>query len=53
MPIPKQDPNATTAIDTVFEKLLSDIVSGVHRLARGCPPSASYRVSSRIAAHPA
>jgi GntR family transcriptional repressor for pyruvate dehydrogenase complex len=30
MPIPKQDPNATTAIDTVFEKLLSDIVSGVH-----------------------
>jgi DNA-binding FadR family transcriptional regulator len=30
MPIPKQDPNATTAIDQVFEKLLSDIVSGVH-----------------------
>jgi DNA-binding FadR family transcriptional regulator len=29
-PIPKPDPNATTAIDTVFEKLLSDIVSGVH-----------------------
>jgi GntR family transcriptional regulator, transcriptional repressor for pyruvate dehydrogenase complex len=30
MPIPKQDPHATTAIDQVFEKLLSDIVSGVH-----------------------
>jgi DNA-binding FadR family transcriptional regulator len=30
MPIPKPDPNATTAIDQVFEKLLSDIVSGVH-----------------------
>src|SRR5215211_192161 len=30
MPIPKQDPNATTAIDQVFEKLLSDIVSGTH-----------------------
>ncbi|HEU0032911.1 MAG TPA: GntR family transcriptional regulator, partial [Kofleriaceae bacterium] len=30
MPIPKADPNATTAIDQVFEKLLSDIVSGVH-----------------------
>jgi DNA-binding FadR family transcriptional regulator len=29
-PIPKPDPNATTAIDQVFEKLLSDIVSGVH-----------------------
>jgi DNA-binding FadR family transcriptional regulator len=30
MPLPKPDPNATTAIDQVFEKLLSDIVSGVH-----------------------
>src|SRR6185503_10698967 len=30
MPIPKTDPNATTAIDQVFEKLLSDIVSGAH-----------------------
>jgi DNA-binding FadR family transcriptional regulator len=29
-PIPKPDPNAITAIDQVFEKLLSDIVSGVH-----------------------
>src|SRR5262245_51715839 len=29
-PLPKTDPNATTAIDQVFEKLLSDIVSGVH-----------------------
>lgn len=30
MPLAKPDPNATTAIDQVFEKLLSDIVSGVH-----------------------
>src|SRR5262245_62143924 len=29
-PLPKTDPNATTAIDQVFERLLSDIVSGVH-----------------------
>ena len=29
-PIPKPDPNVTTAIDQVFERLLSDIVSGVH-----------------------
>ncbi len=30
MPVAKPDPNATTAIDQVFERLLSDIVSGVH-----------------------
>lgn len=30
MPVTKPDPNTTTAIDQVFEKLLSDIVSGVH-----------------------
>ena len=30
MAIPKPDPNAATAIDTIFERLLSDIVSGVH-----------------------
>jgi DNA-binding FadR family transcriptional regulator len=30
MAIPKVDPEATTAIDQVFEKLLSDIVSGTH-----------------------
>lgn len=29
-PLTKPDPNATTAIDQVFEKLLSDIVAGVH-----------------------
>jgi DNA-binding FadR family transcriptional regulator len=29
-PLTKPDPTATTAIDQVFEKLLSDIVSGVH-----------------------
>jgi DNA-binding FadR family transcriptional regulator len=30
MPLAKPDPNAPTAIDTVFERLLGDIVSGVH-----------------------
>lgn len=30
MALPKPDPNTTTAIDAVFEKLLADIVSGVH-----------------------
>ncbi len=30
MAIPKPDPNAVTAIDQIFERLLSDIVSGVH-----------------------
>jgi DNA-binding FadR family transcriptional regulator len=30
MALPQPDPNSTTAIDAVFEKLLSDIVSGVH-----------------------
>jgi GntR family transcriptional regulator, transcriptional repressor for pyruvate dehydrogenase complex len=30
MAIPKADPNATTAIDQVFERLLADIVGGVH-----------------------
>ena len=30
MPLTKPDPSSPTAIDQVFEKLLSDIVSGVH-----------------------
>ena len=30
MPLTKPDPNSTTAIDHVFEKLLADIVSGAH-----------------------
>lgn len=30
MALAKPDPNSSTAIDTVFEKLLSDIVSGVY-----------------------
>jgi DNA-binding FadR family transcriptional regulator len=30
MALPNPDPSSTTAIDTVFEKLLEDIVSGVH-----------------------
>src|SRR5262245_28945055 len=29
-PLPKTDPNATTAIDQVFERLLADIVSGAY-----------------------
>jgi len=30
MPLPKIDPEATTAIEAVFERLLADIVGGVH-----------------------
>ena len=30
MALPQPDPNSTTAIDAVFEKLLADIVGGVH-----------------------
>ncbi len=37
MAIAKPDPNSTTAIDAVFEKLLSDIVSGVHAAGSRLP----------------
>jgi DNA-binding FadR family transcriptional regulator len=37
MALPQHDPNNTTAIDTVFEKLLSDIVSGVHAAGSRLP----------------
>src|SRR5688572_4187143 len=37
MAIPKPDPNSTTAIDAVFEKLLCDIVSGTHTAGSRLP----------------
>ena len=38
MAIVKPDPNSPTAIDAVFEKLLADIVSGVHAAGSRLPP---------------
>jgi DNA-binding FadR family transcriptional regulator len=37
MAIAKPDPNSTTAIDAVFEKLLADIVSGAHAAGSRLP----------------
>src|SRR5512134_1171050 len=37
MAIAKPDPNSPTAIDAVFEKLLSDIVGGVHAAGSRLP----------------
>ena len=51
LPLPSPEP-AATAIDTVFEKLLSDIVGGVYAAGRGCRPSASCPASSARRARP-
>jgi DNA-binding FadR family transcriptional regulator len=48
MAIAKPDPNSTTAIDAVFEKLLSDIVSGVH--AAGARLPAERELSRQLGA---
>src|SRR5438552_15798764 len=37
MPLPQPDPSSSSAIDTVFDKLLSDIVSGVHSAGSRLP----------------
>src|SRR5438552_19153305 len=37
MPLPQPDPSSSSAIDTVFDKLLSDIVSGVHSAGTRLP----------------